>query len=255
VGNSEIRPLTGLRGIAACWVVIFHFRGNEAEGYTGQIVKHGYLAVDIFFVLSGFVMARSYKHLFQKGFGSRHYVTFLIRRLARVWPLYAVVTLVYTLLYIGGFGSSRIPSTRLPYLLPLNLGMVQAWGIGESIDRPAWSISTEFGAYLLFPLLAFLTVFSRGIVVILVGVSAFLGLGLLAAFAQPRGLSGPLDLAESSNTIWPLLRCLSEFSLGLITYRVALIPAARRLASTSAFLWLQASIILILLTLRGTDTC
>ena len=71
--RQEIGALTGLRGVAACWVAMYH--GHEfgrLAGPAGVLLRHGYLAVDVFFVLSGFVMGLSYAHMFAPGFRARH---------------------------------------------------------------------------------------------------------------------------------------------------------------------------------------
>jgi peptidoglycan/LPS O-acetylase OafA/YrhL len=97
--RSEIRSLTGLRGVAAAYVVLYHMHLFElCSGAAATVLTHGYLAVDLFFVLSGFVMALTYAELFEGGFSAGRYRDFLVRRIARVYPLYVVVTLVCYLL-------------------------------------------------------------------------------------------------------------------------------------------------------------
>ncbi len=149
--KEEIRSLTGLRGVAPVLVVLYHgFRRGLGE--YGFLLHNGYLCVDIFFVLSGFVMALTYKDMFSN-FDDvrRHYFKFMWLRVARIYPLYVVSILVCALLmYLG----------LLPYYSVSNIGeslawsmfMMQAWSFGVgNINLAAWSISTEFSAYLLFP--------------------------------------------------------------------------------------------------------
>jgi peptidoglycan/LPS O-acetylase OafA/YrhL len=65
---SEIRALTGLRGLAAIFVVVFHEAGNfSGDGPAATFLRHGYNAVDLFFVLSGFVMALTYGEMWGGG--------------------------------------------------------------------------------------------------------------------------------------------------------------------------------------------
>jgi peptidoglycan/LPS O-acetylase OafA/YrhL len=151
--KREIRSLTGLRGIAAVYVVIFHyFLGVGMSNPLKTLLAHGYLGVDLFFVLSGFVMALNYGHLFETGFSFLAYRTFLGRRIARIYPLYVAGTLVgFVLTQAALIEPLRSGSTSGN--LVANLLMVQSWGVGQSYDPPAWSISTEWAAYLLFPLL------------------------------------------------------------------------------------------------------
>ena len=63
-----------------------------AHGPVRAFVLHGYLAVDLFFVLSGFVMALNYQHLFEDGFSNQNYSIFLYKRLTRIYPLYIMVS-------------------------------------------------------------------------------------------------------------------------------------------------------------------
>jgi peptidoglycan/LPS O-acetylase OafA/YrhL len=159
----QIRALTGLRGVAACWVVVYHLVGYEAyapTGLAGNFIRHGYLAVDVFFLLSGFVMALSYWQLFDRNPSIQTYAVFLLRRLARLYPLYAVIIAVMLVLQIAGV-SHALSRTDFGAPLMENLLLVQAWGFGNSLNAPAWSISTEFAAYLLFPLIL-LCVFRGG---------------------------------------------------------------------------------------------
>ena len=93
--RSEIRSLTGIRGIAALYVVLFHYlSGRPFTSPLSTFLNHGYLAVDLFFALSGFVLALNYSHLFATGLNWPNFLAFLGRRLARIYPLYLVLTLL-----------------------------------------------------------------------------------------------------------------------------------------------------------------
>src|SRR5580700_567280 len=91
---EQLASLTPLRGIAALWVVIFHFcwyfPAVHPERYTGAVYK-GYLAVDMFFVLSGFVITHVYKEGFARRVTGRRYRDFLKARVARIYPLHIAV--------------------------------------------------------------------------------------------------------------------------------------------------------------------
>src|SRR5690242_15715766 len=95
MNKPEIRALTGVRGVAASLVAIYHFSPTKemAPGLLRNVVSRGYLWVDLFFVLSGFVIALNYGQLFASGFSRRAFATFLVRRVARIYPLYLVVVL------------------------------------------------------------------------------------------------------------------------------------------------------------------
>ena len=89
--RDDIRSLTGLRGVAAWWVVLYHF--NEllpvsVHGWPTALLGRGYLAVDLFFILSGFIIAYNYLDGFS-AFDPRKYLHFLGVRIARIYPLHA----------------------------------------------------------------------------------------------------------------------------------------------------------------------
>src|SRR5690348_14024640 len=98
-GSAEqLSSLTPLRGIAALWVVLFHFcwylPAIHPERYTGIVYK-GYLAVDLFFVLSGFVITHVYKEGFARRVTVWRYRDFLKARVARIYPLHIAVLLLF----------------------------------------------------------------------------------------------------------------------------------------------------------------
>ena len=86
----DIPALTGLRGIAALWVVFFHLEYGSAI----PIIEKGYLGVDIFFILSGFILMHAYSGPKSNKFG---YTRFIKARIARVYPL-IVSRFAYSLL-------------------------------------------------------------------------------------------------------------------------------------------------------------
>src|ERR1700748_2149835 len=95
---EQLASLTPLRGIAALWVVMFHFcwyfPAVHPERYTGAVYK-GYLAVDMFFVLSGFVITHVYKEGLSRRLTGRRYRDFLKARVARIYPLHITVLLLF----------------------------------------------------------------------------------------------------------------------------------------------------------------
>src|SRR5215469_14862557 len=94
-GAGEIAALTSLRGVAAVGVLLLHFRNQfgptiNPDRFTHFFVR-SYLFVDFFFILSGFVIALSYGSMFSRGINLRDYIAFLIKRLARIYPLHIVL--------------------------------------------------------------------------------------------------------------------------------------------------------------------
>ena len=98
--SRESRALTGLRGVAAMLVLLHHVYlhlGVERHlPVLEPMLRRGYLGVDLFFVLSGFVISMAYGGWFD-GSGPRwftNYLRFLARRVARLWPLHATLVLM-----------------------------------------------------------------------------------------------------------------------------------------------------------------
>lgn len=235
----EIRALTGLRGVAALLVALYHINPELiAPTAAGRFVGKGYLWVDLFFVLSGFLLAMNYAGRFAGGWSLGAWLDFLLHRLARIYPLYLVLvaaSLAYSLVLYGGLHASA-PPPALKLSEPArevaaNLLMVQSWGLGKSIDGVAWSLSTEWAAYLLFPLLVALALFGRPRVALASALAAAAVVGVTVTLTMRDGAyhSGPLD-AYDGGTLEPLLRCFGGFVLGLVTYRVAHSPRAVAIA-------------------------
>ena len=230
----EIRSLTGLRGIAALYVVLFHFVNFDpayGPAWLIGLIGHGYISVDLFFVLSGFVMALSYGRLFEDGSTWSGFIVFLGRRLARIYPLYAVVTLILAAAVVSGH-SDRLHLGDLRTVLPANLLMIQSWTTIPDLEAPMWSISTEWAAYLVFPLLLALTARSRGaaFAALALAVAALVVLSLSPgwSFSHPERRDGPLSLFGAPSGM--LGRCFAEFTLGLLAYRFARSDLGRRLS-------------------------
>jgi peptidoglycan/LPS O-acetylase OafA/YrhL len=244
VSKSDIRALTGIRGVAAIAVAAYHFfpidRAHDIV--LANTLGRGYLCVDLFFILSGYVMALNYAKPFAERITTESFGDFLIRRLARIYPLYLaiiVARLVYTFALYPNFAQRAdllaVASTDLPRDLGANLLLVQSWGVAPSIVGQAWSISTEWGAYLLFPVLVQVALFARSRTAAAVAVAAATVVALAAFVDVHDGAfhSGMLD-AYDGREVGPLLRCVGGFTLGLLVYRLSAWRPVRRLAAPGA---------------------
>ena len=165
---DHLVALTPLRGIAALLVVIYHFAdvylpNTHPEAITLAISK-GYLAVDLFFLLSGFVIAHAYRDAFLGGVTARSYADFVKARIARLYPLHVTVLALFivTALTKMGFDYALarevtpmpLAGWRSVEAIGANLLMVQGFDVGEFGWNPhAWSLTLEFTAYLIFPFL------------------------------------------------------------------------------------------------------
>jgi peptidoglycan/LPS O-acetylase OafA/YrhL len=233
---GEIRALTGLRGIAALVVFFAHTRETlENRGLAlpvptlaERLFLSGGRQVDIFFVLSGFILAMIYREWFSTAVSRESYGKFLRRRFARIYPLHffmlllviAFVSLALVFHVHTVNGLERYDFASLPaYFL-----LVQAWGfLGDNPgdwNPPAWSVSIEALAYLLFPAFMWLTARAEKSrpwqVFILVTACGFL-LNMLTHW----GLAAIPGIA----------RGLSEFALGCATVPLLNGAAARWLQS------------------------
>jgi peptidoglycan/LPS O-acetylase OafA/YrhL len=222
---EQLPSLTPLRGIAALWVVVFHFcwRFPNVQPDDYGVVREGYLAVDMFFVLSGFVISHVYKESFAKECTARRYSDFLKARIARIYPLHLVTLMMFlaavaferAAIYLAGGSIEPLPLTGERSVVGLfaNLAMLQGlWARGLSWNNPAWSISLEFIAYLLFPLIFPWLWQAR------VRGKAIAGLFAFAALAGLAWHTG--DDLNQWNGIPAILRCLPEFLVGVLIYSI-----------------------------------
>ena len=163
-GLAEIQPLTGIRAAAALWVVLFHLREPMADllpgiwGLLEPVVSGGFLGVDLFFILSGFIIHYNYAARLS-AWRPAAIGDFWGNRFARIWPVHAaMLLLVAGLLALQRLrgGSPTHPELYGAADFVRNLFMVHAWTmpIRVSWNTPAWSISCEWLAYLAYPLLA-----------------------------------------------------------------------------------------------------
>jgi peptidoglycan/LPS O-acetylase OafA/YrhL len=168
VRSGEIKALTGLRFFAAIWVVLFHFRPLLAQAVPdfssalAPVLDSGAQGVDLFFILSGFVLAWNYLDRMGPSWSTRDTLHFLWMRLARVWPVYLVTLHLAALWIIFTLNVGHVPAENADTLTATSyirqIFLVQLWFQpyfdGSSWDGPAWSISAEWLAYLTFGFLA-----------------------------------------------------------------------------------------------------
>ncbi len=212
---EHIRPLTSLRFLAAMWVVVYAFWPDLGLSFTPNIVAKGYLGVEMFFVLSGFILCHVY--LKTVGEGGFKYGGFLWARLARVYPLH-----LFTLIGVGALGVAALAAgmaidaniLSLP-ALPANLLLLHAWGFApvSGWNHPSWSISAEWFAYLTFPVFAWVAWRLRDRPVLTLGLTT---VGMLALYVVFERLAG-FSLTEATIR-WGALRIVPCFAYGCATY-------------------------------------
>lgn len=151
--RHQNRALTALRGIAALWVVGLHLQfGLGLLGFPAgaAVFKPGYLAVDVFFILSGFVITAVHRDL--AGWAEAR--AFLVKRVFRIYPLHLFVLALLLALWLRQvtLTGSHDPSQRLADL-PIVALLLQPYLIhGLTWNTVSWSIGVEMLCYLLFPI-------------------------------------------------------------------------------------------------------
>ena len=153
--------LDGLRGVAALLVVAYHLFETYYHGAPTQPINHGYLAVDFFFVLSGFVIGYAY----DDRWGRMSTWSFFKRRLIRLHPMVIFGTLFGALLfYFGSCPDFPLIKETSPWMvllvmlwgftmIPMGMGMdIRGWGETNPLNGPAWSLQWEYLANILYAL-------------------------------------------------------------------------------------------------------
>ena len=226
--------LDGLRGVASLLVIVFHLLETYSKGPAFQIINHGYLAVDFFFVLSGFVIGYAYDDRWDR-MGT---AAFFKRRLIRLHPMVMAGTAVGACLFF--FSSCAVwPSiAETPlwnFLLCIILGLlmipcwpgidIRGWSETNPLNGPNWSLTYEYIGNILYALI--FRKLPTVILAILCGLSAVLTLNLTLGW----NLLGIFDGAPQYNVIggWSLdgpqifigfTRLLYPFLCGLLISRI-----------------------------------
>lgn len=214
---AEIRPLTSLRIAAAVWVLIYHFRFHLNLGIDKLgLFEKGYLGVDLFFILSGFILS----HVYMRGVEEKrfNYGSFLWARISRIYPVHLATLAFMLLLWQGALrmGVEFDPVAFDPRVLPQHLLLIHAWGTTPTVqwNFPSWSISAEWFAYLLFPAAAFASLAFRRWAWALVAAAAVL-FGAMYAVTAARGA----PLTEMTAQIGAL-RIIPAFLMGAALNRL-----------------------------------
>ena len=151
---SELPALTALRGIAAVAVLLFHssyYNYHFAEGAPPWLWRRGYLAVDLFFFLSGFVLTHVYGRRLTEQQSWRTIVRFFWARFCRIYPASFFTTAVFVLAYAVRNLPFPAEASFMKQLVASLLLLQVPWLDEIVINSPSWSISAEWYAYLLFP--------------------------------------------------------------------------------------------------------
>ncbi|MBD5234168.1 MAG: acyltransferase [Bacteroidales bacterium] len=178
--------LDGLRGVAAMIVVLFHLFETYSPGPCQQIINHGYLAVDFFFILSGFVIGYAYDDRWNKGMTQWN---FYKRRLIRLQPMVILGTLIGAFWFYFGDAPAFQYVMETPWwklLLIMVLGCImfptppsmdiRGWSEINSLNGAAWSLMWEYVGNILYATIV--RRFSKIVLMIFVALSALLTIDL-----------------------------------------------------------------------------
>ncbi|MET3825186.1 peptidoglycan/LPS O-acetylase OafA/YrhL [Sphingomonas sp. PvP055] len=235
-GKSHYVVLDGLRGVAALMVVIFHtFEAYADNDPTRQIVNHGYLAVDFFFLLSGFVIAYAY----DDRWGRMTRWEFYARRLIRLQPMVVLGSIIGAALFYQQAGGlfPKIAGTPVwQMLLVMLLGFtllplpkqldIRGWDEIHPLNGPAWSLFYEYIANIAYALV--LRKLSSRVLVVLMLLAAALLLEV-ALLGPRRDLVGGWSLDVAGVHIG-LARLCFPFLAGMLLMR-----SGKRIKTRHAF--------------------
>lgn len=246
--KAEIRSLTGLRGVAAVLVMFYHYNSSRLlTGPAHTFVAHGYLMVDVFFILSGYVIVMTYGNLFANGFSWPSFLKFMGRRVARIYPLYVFMTVPAGLLIANGW-MDHWPGPPVFLTALVNLTMLQSLIGVPTLNTPGWSISAEWMVYLIFPLLAMLCLHGAAWRAFAIAVITVVALPLLTQIPSLLGepkRAGILDIWHYG-TVYPVVRSIIEFTMGILAYRASTNATVRRTIGNE---WVAAALTIALLVL------
>ena len=218
----RIAALTSIRGIAAWWIAVYHFREYlplRADNVLLIAASRGFYAVDLFFIMSGFVIYLNYAQLFQVP-NRISLRKFAVARFARIYPLHLFMLMLFAANPIAlawfshlGLTPAQLAGRYNPLDYVLSLVLIQNWGFRDHLtwNIPAWSISTEFAAYLIFPLAAYLTLrwLRSATAAFVAAAAAWAALSIVFWGAGATSLGD--DVARLG-----LPRCVFEFFIGMM---------------------------------------
>ena len=226
--KEEIKALTGLRFYAALFVLFFHLNADfivflfpDYNVISTFLFYSGWTGVDLFFILSGFILCYNYEKEFQD-FTVQKYRVFLTKRLARIYPVHIFTFVLLAIpasmklfeMSSGKYNLSSAQTFETIFLL-------QAWAFPSNPgwNVVSWSVSAEWLAYLFFPLLLmFITKNStqknrmRLIVSLFLSIPLIAGLYHYITFPTSRLIIAPPNMG--------LLRIAAEFPMGMLIYYI-----------------------------------
>ncbi len=170
--RAQIAPLTSIRAFAIIWIIIYHYHFYMPpldNWYAQQMIRYAFICLDLFFMLSGFILSYVYFNKFNsKKLLKENAIKFHLYRLSRIYPLHMIVLFTFLILQLLNLLPLAEGDIAHVENLPPNQGdtmtnflsqlfIVHGFGFGNPINwnLASWSVSTEWLFYIFFPLLAF----------------------------------------------------------------------------------------------------
>ena len=217
--TSPVAAVNGWRGPGAIAIALAHL-GIVTDALSFRYLWPVALLVDLFFVLSGLVIAQAYAAKLSKASNIPEYV---IRRFGRIWPVQAATLAILVgyeifkaAIEASGHGHFSSPAfsregLSLVEAIPTNLLLLQSLGLHdrETWNFPSWSLSVEFATYVAFALFCLMTPNLRRALSVAMIVASIAILVLVA----PYGMRSTFD--------YGIFRCLAGFFAGTLCYEVA----------------------------------
>ena len=238
---AYLSNLTPLRGIAAILVAVFHFEMAIARfipANQSTFFEKCYLMVDLFFIMSGFIIMHVYGNVFKTSLQKKELRHFFVARFARIYPLHIItlaLLIIIVYLVIPSWGNPPIIFEQPADILP-NIFLLQSFGLTRIYcwNIPSWSISAEWAAYILFPLLALCIGKKKYISIILLLALVIISYYCIM-FVLPRKnpLNPVIPVPHNLNTTFDFgyIRGITGFVLGVLLYQIYQVAAWRRIFS------------------------
>lgn len=206
---KEIKSLTGLRGIASLWVILLHFTiiyttfisENLLPKYIENAITNGYLAVDLFFILSGFVLSISMSSKLKTSFSINDFKAYIMRRFSRIYPLYIILITIYFIIN----KLTHITQFKFGFLdFISNALLIQSVTPYNYIINAGWSLSVEWLIYFLFPII-FLYLHKSPKKLLLITVISFTIISICSSNGWINGYGGVLDHTRGGHQFYVAL--------------------------------------------------
>lgn len=215
--DSRFEVLDAWRGLCAILVAMFHLQAYS-HIYDFPLLRHSFLFVDFFFVLSGFVITASYRTRLLSGFS---FWNFMMLRWGRLYPLHIAILAAFIAIeclryrysgLLGGGSSERFSGSHSVSAIVTNIFLVHSLGLHDMLtwNLPSWSISVEFYTYVIFAV-ALLCLRRRFYI--------FVGLAILIGPVVLLKYVGQID----TDYDFGIVRCLFGFFIGVACYDMYLL--------------------------------